>query len=56
MDKELFKRDPREYAISLALDEEVDASFILTCCLKYMSQDDIRKMLDVSELSPKFWD
>jgi len=50
---ELFQRDPRDYALEL---EEcgVSSKHLLLCCLKYMSHDDVREMLDINELSPRF--
>lgn len=54
MDKELFKTDPRSYAIALVEDHGVSAITLLTACLKYLSTDDVREMLDMNELSPRF--
>ena len=53
-DKKLFQRDPRNYAYSLWEDGMVDADTLITACLKYMSHDDVRDMLDANELSPRF--
>ena len=61
-DQELFRRDPRSYALEL-VDQEFcgrdSALHLLEACLQYMSHDDVRDMLDSNELSPRFdeqWD
>jgi len=54
MDKELFKRDPRDYALSMIEEGLVDPQYLLEACLSYMSHDDVRDMLDCNELSPRF--
>ena len=51
--KELFKDDPRDYALEL-VEDGFDASDILLGALKFMSHDDVREMLDANELSPRF--
>ena len=56
MDKELFKRDPRSFAIGLVEEGLVDAQVLLECALGYMSTDEVRDMLDANELSPRFSD
>jgi len=53
--KELFKNDPRDYALEL-VEDGFDASDILLGALKFMSHDDVREMLDANELSPRFLD
>ena len=52
--KELFKRDPRDFALEMVEDGLVTADHLLLCALKYMSHDDVRDMLDYNELSPRF--
>ena len=54
MDKDLFKRDPRDYALSMVEDGLVSADQMLLCMIKYMSHDDVRGALDANELSPRF--
>lgn len=54
MDKDLFQRDPRDYALGLVEEGLVSADTMLTACLKYLSHDDCREMLDMNELSPRF--
>jgi hypothetical protein len=53
MDAELFKNDPRSYALEL-VNIGFSADHLLLCALKYMSHDDVRDMLDCNELSPRF--
>lgn len=53
-DKQLFKRDPREYAMDLVDNGLVRADTLLAAALKYMSHQDVRNMLDANELSPRF--
>lgn len=54
MDKDLFQRDPRDFALQLVSDGLQSADHLLLCALKYMSHDDVRDMLDCNELSPRF--
>ena len=54
MDKDLFQRDPRDYALQMVEDGLQTADHLLLCALKYMSHDDVRDMLDCNELSPRF--
>ena len=54
MDKDTFKRDPRDYALALVEEGLVTADHLLLCAVKYMSHDDVRDMLDCNELSPRF--
>jgi hypothetical protein len=49
-----FNNDPRGYALDLVENGQVSADHLLLCALKYMSSDDVRDMLDVNELSPRF--
>ncbi len=53
-DAELFRRDPRDYALKLIEDYRVDTYTLLQAALGYMSHDDVREMLDCNELSPRF--
>lgn len=52
-DTELFKSDPRSYALDL-VEAGHDPNSLLLAALKYMSHDDVRDMLDANELSPRF--
>lgn len=54
MTDNLFKTDPRSFAINLVENQVVSADRLLLCALKYMSNDDVREMLDANELSPRF--
>ena len=56
MDKQLFERDPRDFALKMVEDGLVSADHLLLCALVYMSHDDVRDMLDCNELSPRFED
>ena len=56
MDKELFRKDPRDFALSLVDEGLVNAQLLLEACLVYMSTDEVRDMLDANELSPRFSD
>lgn len=53
-DTKQFQNDPRSYAMELVDNGLVDAESLLNACLKYMSHDDVRGMLDANELSPRF--
>lgn len=54
MDEQLFESDPRDYALEMAAQGLVDYEYLCLACLKYMSHDDVRGMLDCNELSPRF--
>jgi len=54
MNAELFKTDPRSYALEMVENGLETADHLLLCALKYMSHDDCREMLDMNELSPRF--
>ena len=49
-----FERDPRGYALSLVEGGLVSEETFIIACLKFMSHDDVREMLDANELSPRF--
>lgn len=53
-DEELFRKDPRGFAIDLVEQGMVSAQLLLEACLVYMSTDAVRDMLDSNELSPRF--
>ena len=55
-DNELFNSDPRDFALQLVRDGQVDAERLLLAALKYMSSDEVRGMLDSNELSPRFFE
>ena len=50
----LYNSDPRSYAIELIWSGGVDAKNLLLSCLKFMSAQDVKDMLDDNELSPRF--
>lgn len=54
MNADLFNSDPRSFALELVENHLSSADHLLLCCLKYMSTDDVRDMLDRNELSPRF--
>ncbi len=49
-----YENNPRNYALELVAEGLVTTDHLLLCCLKYMSHDDVREMLDANELSPRF--
>jgi hypothetical protein len=49
-----FINNPRDYALEMVEGGIVSADHLLLCCLKYMSVDAVRDMLDANELSPRF--
>ena len=52
VDKETFETNPRDFALEL-VENGMDKDEMILCCLKYMSHDDVRDMLDCNELSPE---
>ena len=53
-DAELFRKDPRDFALGLVEDGMIDPMMMLTAALNWMSTDEVREMLDANELSPRF--
>ena len=53
-DKNDFDNRPAHYALELVEDCTTTAESMLAQCLTYMSNDEIRQMLDENELSPRF--
>ena len=53
-DKELFEKDPRDYALEIVEQGLVSEEYLILALLKYMSHDDVRGALDANELSPRF--
>lgn len=49
-----YESDPRDFALEMVEQGLVSEDHLLLCCLKYMSHDDVRGMLDANELSPRF--
>ena len=54
MMNELFKRDPRSYALMLVQDGLVDAETMVLALVQSMTPDDVRYALDANEMSPRF--
>lgn len=54
MDKKLFEKDPRSYALQMIEDGLIDPKAMAHLLLCYMSHDDVRDALDANELSPRF--
>ena len=54
MDKELFRKDPRSFALELVENGLVRAEDLLMACVVYMSANEVQDMLDANELSPRF--
>jgi hypothetical protein len=49
-----YETDPRDYAMQLVEEGRTSQENLLLACLKYMSHQDVRDMLDTNELSPRF--
>jgi hypothetical protein len=49
-----FQENPLDYALQLIEEDRCDKEQLLITCLKFMSAQDIRDMLDDNELSPRF--
>lgn len=49
-----YQDNPRDYALAMVEQGLVTPEYMITACLKYMSHDDVRDMLDANELSPRF--
>ena len=54
MDEQQFQDDPRDYALEMIESGKVSAEYMALACVKYLSHDDCRDMLDCNELSPRF--
>jgi len=51
---ELFQTDPREYALEVYDIGWISAQDLIPSCLKAMSHQDVRDMLEANELAPRF--
>lgn len=49
-----YEHNPRAYASNLVEDGLITADDMLAMCLRFMSHDDIREMLDNEQVSPRF--
>ena len=54
MYEDLFRKNPRSYALQLVDEGLVNPVDLLTAALNFMSYDEVREMLDANELSPRF--
>lgn len=54
MYEDLFRKNPRSYALQLVEEGLVNPIDLLTAALNFMSYDEVREMLDANELSPRF--
>ena len=50
----MFEKDAREFALDLVEQGMIDPMMLLTAALNWMSQEEVRNMLDANELSPRF--
>ena len=49
-------KDWRNEALAMVEEDRVTSDYLLLCCLKYMSNDDVFDMLDCNELTERFND
>jgi hypothetical protein len=56
MDLELFKNQPRDYALSLTDEGLIDAEMLAEMLLSYMSHDQVRDALRDNGLDPESMD
>ena len=54
MDENLYKRDPRSYALQMVEEGLMTAQAMLEAMRVSMSHDDVREALDANALSPRF--
>jgi len=54
MYEDLFRKNPRSYALQLVEEGLVNPIDLLTAAVNFMSYDEVREMLDANELSPRF--
>lgn len=52
----LYDDDPIDYALELVAEDRLDYETLCLCCLKAMSNDEVKLMLDNHELSPRFFE
>jgi len=50
----MFVEDPREYALTLVDEGEVDAYLLLRSALQYLSKAEVRNMLEWNKATPHF--
>jgi hypothetical protein len=49
-----YNNNPRDYALALIEEGVTSADALLLACLQWMSHSEVRHMLDMNELSPRF--
>jgi hypothetical protein len=50
----LYKRCPRDFAVALVEENYTSADALVLACMKWMTNDSVREMLDRNEWSPRF--
>ena len=53
-DEQTFETNPRDFALERIEEGFAGEGSMLLACLKYMSNDQVRDMLDCNEWSPRF--
>jgi hypothetical protein len=53
MDKDLYREDPRDYALGLVEDGVTTAEHLNLVLIKFMSHDDVREALRINDLAPE---
>lgn len=53
-DEQNFQDNPRDFALERVEEGFAGEGSMLLACLKYMSNDQVRDMLDCNEWSPRF--
>lgn len=53
-ERDHFNNDPRDYALMLVEQGTASCFGMLTAAVKAMSHDEVKRMLDNAELSPRF--
>ncbi len=52
--EQIFDTNPRDFALEMIEEGTATTDGMLIACLKYMSGDQVRDMLDCNEWSPRF--
>ena len=48
-------REYTEQLLEMIDNEIIDRDYVIMACLKYMSEDDVREMMEINEIVPDFY-
>jgi len=49
-------REYTEQLLEMIDNEIIDRDYVIRACVKYMSEDDVREMMEINEIVPAFYE